>query len=286
MKYHRPCHIGKLVAGACLIWGMSTAALAGSFTPDQGSTIDTNPVKIAWTSDAPQQWVRAYANGVKIYDSYRQTSASGSVQFSVNPAISTLTVYFYERPASGQWTTTERQYGVSIANDRVNSLADLPCEPDQVAVADGAGNWNCAAQGLPDVEAITAAVDSRFCMEGEELTRAPDGQIACQYSCPYADQLREVGASRGAQYSTFFLDDAYECVVISGPSSPTQRAFQSQIMNEADGVVSLKIVNQTSGAVALNVAIDSPQDQLYCARFMGCNSFDPSAGPFVATDPQ
>ena len=151
---------GKATLGLLLLFSCAAVAASGSFTPAAGSIITNSTVVVSWTSDAPQQWVRAYANRSIIYDSQRLSGASGEVQFSLPTDATTLMIIYYERPDNGQWVANRRTYTVSIDED-------------------GDSDSGFAK--------VTAALESNFCTDGEALIRTSDGQIKCEYRCSYAE---------------------------------------------------------------------------------------------------
>ncbi len=135
----------------CLLCSISSLAMAGSFTPEAGTTITSTSVTVTvgWTSTASEQWVRAYdSSAEKIFDSGRQLSSSGQVNFAVSSSETLLRVIFYEK--TGSWVANERTYSVAIGStDGGDTLANLTCSTNQIAQYDGA-EWVCN-DGLVDI---------------------------------------------------------------------------------------------------------------------------------------
>ncbi|MFK7891997.1 MAG: heme-binding protein [Granulosicoccus sp.] len=105
---------GKL-AFLSLLGAATSASMAADFSPAAGTTINSSPVTVSWDSSTSQQWVRAFDGETKIYDSGRQSSASGSVSFAVSEDLDSLIVIFYEYLPEG-WTANERTYEVAIGD--------------------------------------------------------------------------------------------------------------------------------------------------------------------------
>lgn len=145
-----------------LLWFSVSAAFAGTFTPDEGTTINSTSVTVGWASDAKEQWVRAYdSSGGKLYDSGRQKSSTGSSTFSIGMDLSQLKIIFYEKNNTGHWTPDERMYMVNIGVDEgdgtnggngsttEDTLSGLNCANDQVAKYNGSA-WQCATDENTD----------------------------------------------------------------------------------------------------------------------------------------
>ncbi len=61
-----------------------------------------------------------------------------------------------------------------------DTMADLACKADEIAVSDGSGNWDCASPSTPDTEDIIAPLEATLCTEGEELIRDSYGGLRCE----------------------------------------------------------------------------------------------------------
>ncbi len=212
-----------------LLWSFSSLVMAGTFTPVAGTTIASSAVSIGWTSTAIQQYVRAYdSSGDKIFDSGRQFSSTGQVNFTVAASETLLRVIFYEKTADGSWVPNERIYNVSIggttgdgisedtlanlnctngqvakyngtvwqcaADDDTDTLSGLNCNANETAITDSSGNWSCTAvPTTPDVEDTVAAIEAMFCSDGEALHRGVNDELRCGVLCPYLQDLTASG---------------------------------------------------------------------------------------------
>lgn len=175
-------------------------AFAGEFQPAAGTSIHSGEVTISWTSDAQNQWVRAYgSNRAKIFDSGRQIKASGQVSFEVPQSESRLQVIFYEK-VGGKWSSQSRYYTVSISSDggaggSGDVLAGLNCSTDEIVRFDG-NQWRCASDN--DTDFLSEA----GCEPGELLRATAEeswecvdaADVAVVEDCPseYLGHLRTV----------------------------------------------------------------------------------------------
>lgn len=264
----------RLISSFALLL-FSSVSYSASFSPEDGTTITSPNVTVTWSSDAFQQWVRAYdSRNRKIFDSGRLQSASGSVHFNVLESETRLKIIFYEK--MGDWDSEERLYTVNMSNEIPSgqTLAGLSCSVGEVVKYNG-DEWVCESDQTADAAFVIDSLQAMFCGDDEELTRGVEGSIGCESvsACFLADVFDRYGLT-AAQGATGAIDDNLldgfpGCHVSNGQYSASF-VYSSSIPPTFEEEGLYGSLNSTDGLFLELGYTATPEGVQACAAYVGC----------------